>query len=709
MRTVLKVNGMSCVNCARTIERTLTSADGVEEVEVSFELGRVTVSYDPAKISEDQIARLIENLGYRVIDERGRRDLLRLIVSLLSSALIVILILTSPPGGIYLQAVLSTLVQIFAGWKFYRGAYASLKNRVAGMDVLVSLGTTGAYLYSMLVLAGVLRGEPFFETNSLLITFVLAGRLIEEFAKKRSLKLLSGMLSVHKSEVTVLRDGKEEKVNVREVFKGDVILCRTGDMVPLDGVVVKGSAWVSEAVMTGEPEPILKKEGSRVISGSIVEGGVVEVRVESSFESSYLTKISRIVESAISEKPPIQRIVDRVSHYFVQAVILVALLVFFLWMINDAGLQKATMFSLAVIVISCPCALGIATPLAIVMGVSLALSRGVLIKKPPVLEAFSRVDTVVFDKTGTVTEGAFRVVSARIYDDRALDIALTLEKVSNHPIARAIRQYALSKGAKEIPLGECREVIGRGVECGEYFIGASKSSTEEDGLKVVELRKGDEVLARFEVSDRLDPSAPSVVRALKEMGLKTLLLSGDRKAHVEEVAKKIGFDSFKGEVKPEEKRDLIIDLQRRGHTVAMVGDGVNDAPAMAQADISFAVAQGTDITKQVGDVLLLGGIRQLPYVFSLGKRVRRKIFQNLGWAFIYNVIGIPVAGGLLSGMGIYLKPEIAGLMMVLSSVSVVLNTVLLRYNISFPKPESEERVAQSPRYGSHSAQRVGAS
>ncbi len=703
MKAVIKVHGMSCVNCARTIERTLKNSGGVREVEVSFELGRVVVDFDPAMISQEQIARIIEGLGYRVVDDRSRKEVAVLALSAVSSALIVVLILTSPPWGLYLQAILSTLVQVFGGWKFYRGAYTSLKNGVAGMDVLVSLGTSGAYIYSLLVFFGIIGGKPFFETNALLITFVLSGRLIEEFAKRRALRILSRMLGIHRAEVTVLRNGRDERVNVREVFRGERILARTGDMVPLDGRIVKGKAWVSEAVVTGEPEPILKSEGDRVISGSIVEEGMVEIEVAEGFEGSFLTRISRIIEEAVSEKPRIQRVVDRVSHYFVQIVVFIAVGVFIYWFLSGAGLQQAVMFSLAVLVISCPCALGIATPLAVVVGITQALTKGILIKKPSVIEVVPHINTVIFDKTGTVTEGRYSVTGFHSQDDSALDIAYTLEKYSNHPIARAIREFARQKGAKDLDLGECREVIGKGVLCGEYFIGDEGG---KDSIKRVVLKKGEDVIAVFELSDRINPHAKGVISELKAMGMEVILLSGDREEIVRKLAEELGFDRWFSGALPEQKREIVKNLQKNGKRVAMVGDGVNDAPALAQADFSLVVPQGTDIAKHVGDVVLIGGIKVIPQVFSLGRSVKRKIYQNLGWAFIYNALGIPVAGGLLYGYGIYLRPEIAGLMMSLSSLSVVLNTLLMRYNIHlFSK--AEDPVAQSPGYRPDSPQRAG--
>ncbi len=670
---------MTCVNCARTIEIALKKREGVKRVEVSFELGRVKVDFDEDRVSEEEIKLVIQQLGYRVVDEEdSKKDLIILAFSGISSLIIAFLMFVEVSGGIYVQLFLSTLVQVVGGWKFYKGAYNSLRNGVAGMDVLVSLGTTGSYIYSLLAFWGFLPGSPFFETNAFLITFVRGGRFIEETAKRKTLKLLKKLLSSQHAQVSVLQNNTEIKKNVREVIPGDVLLLRTGDLIPVDGIVLKGRAYVSEAVITGEPRPIPKEEGDEVVGGSIVEDGLIEVQAIRSFESSYLGKVSRMVEQALADKPKIQRIADKVSHYFVQLVILISLITFALWMLKTGDLQKAVQFSLAVLVISCPCALGIATPLAVAVGISKALTKGILIKKPSSLEVFPQIDIVVFDKTGTVTEGKFKVVKFEAHSPEALDLALTLEQVSNHPIAKAIRDFAKSRGAKALQLTGCRELVGKGVECGDYFIGEFEKDLPSEGdLKKVALTKGDEVIAVFYLQDTILEKAHSVIKTLKSMGLKTVLLSGDREETTRRVARELEFDDFIAQVKPEEKKEVILSLQRQGHKVAMVGDGVNDAPALAQADLSFAVPHGTDITKQVGDVVLLRGIEVLPQAFRLGKRVNSKIKQNLFWAFIYNLVGIPVASGIFYGAGIYLKPEIAGLMMALSSVSVVANTLLL--------------------------------
>ncbi len=670
---------MSCVNCARSIEITLKKRKGIKKVEVSFELGRVKVDFEESEISEEEIVRTIENLGYRVVKEDSeKREFAILIFCALASLTILLLIFYKLPYGLLFQFILSTIVQTIGGWKFYTGSYNSLRNKIAGMDVLVALGTSGAYLYSSLVMIGFLKGEPFFETNALLITFVRGGRFIEERAKRKALKLLRKLISTQHSEVVLLVEGKEIKKNVREVSKGEIAVYRSGDMILLDGEVVKGEAYVSEAVITGEPDPIPKKIGDRVISGSVVEEGYIHVKSTALYENSYLSQIEKMIDKALAEKPKIQRIADKVSHYFVQGVVFIAFLTLLAWIKATGDFQKAVQFSLAVLVISCPCALGIATPLAVVVGISEALRKGILIKKPSSIEIFPRINLIIFDKTGTLTEGKFQVTDWQIREPKALDIAYSLESRSNHPIAKAIREFAQKKGAVELPLENCREIVGKGIQCGDYFIGdAEQSDTDNGSVKTIALWKGREILALFHLKDALREEAKEVVAYVKSIGIKPILLSGDKKETTKTVAKELGFEEFKAQVTPEDKKNIVESYRKVGFTVAMIGDGINDAPALAQADISFAVSHGVDITKQVGDVILLSGIKSLPTALELGRKISTKIKQNLLWAFIYNTTGIPVAAGLFYKFGIYLKPEIAGLMMALSSLSVVINTLLL--------------------------------
>ncbi len=684
MRKVYRVKGMSCVNCARTIEIALKRLRGVKEVRVSFELGRVEVEYDPGKVSEEEIAARIRDLGYLPEEEKDRKEELLLGFSLLSSFLFLLLMIVRPPYGLEVQLLLSGLVQFTAGLKFYRGALYSLREGTAGMDVLVSLGTTGSYVYSLLAYLKLLPGTPFFETNVFLITFVRAGKYIEERAKERAIRGLKEFISSSYSRVRVLSEGREVEKDPREVVKGEKIVLRSGDEVLLDGKVLEGEAYVSEAVITGESRPLLKKKGDLVYSGSVVESGYLLVEVVKSFERSYLSQLRRLAEEALRRKPRIQRLADRVSHYFVYGVVSLSLLTLLYWLLREGDLQKAVNFSLALLVVSCPCAFGIAVPLAVSLGLYEALRRGVFLKSSEVFELVPKVNTVIFDKTGTLTEGKFRVERYEVREEEALEKVYYMEQFSGHPIARSLREFLKDKVKREVSLEGCREIKGVGVRCGEYIVGKGElwGISPGNGYKVVGFGRGKKLLALFYLRDTLREEARTVVRYLKEKGLEVVMLTGDEERNALGVARELGIDRVIANVRPEEKLKVVEEFQRRGRKVLMVGDGVNDAPALARADVGVAVAGGTDLAKLSGSVLVTS-LKKIPLLFGLSEKVYRKIKENLFWAFVYNVVAMPVAAGFFYEKGLYLRPELAGLIMSLSSVSVVLNTLRLKRGLDF--------------------------
>ena len=677
MRKTLKVEGMTCVNCARAIEIALRKSEGVREVRVSFELGRVEVDYDESKVSEEDIVRKIEELGYRVVQEKGKKEEILLILSWASSLLILLTMFSNVPFGLEVQLVLSTLVQFSGGLKFYRQAIATLRQGIAGMDVLVSLGTTGAYLYSLLSYLKLIPGLPIFETNAFLIAFVRLGKYIEEKARERAVKGLKEVFSLSFKKVKVLEGSKEIEKEVREVFKGEKVVYRSGEQILLDGVVLEGEALVNEAIITGESLPVKKKPGDKVISGSIVENGYIITRVEKTFGSSYISQIKKLVEEALSEKPSIQRLSDKVSHYFVQFVVLISLITFGVWYFKTGELQKAVLFSLSVLVVSCPCAFGIAVPLAVVVGINKALRKGILLKKPAVFELVPKLQVLIFDKTGTLTEGKLKVEELRV-EDNYLPVIYAMEEYSNHPVARAIREFLKEKVKEKPKLEGCEEIAGVGVKCGELLIAKGElwNLKSKNGAITVGFGTKEKLLGFIVLRDKLRKEAKEVVSFLKAKGLRVILLSGDTKENAERVAKELGIEEVIAQVKPEEKKDFVEKLKREGYEVAMVGDGINDSLALARADVGIAVSSGADLAKIAGDVII-HNLYSLKELFTLSERVYRKIKENLFWAFIYNALFIPVAAGLFYEFGLYLKPEFAGLLMSLSSVSVVLNTLFL--------------------------------
>jgi Cu2+-exporting ATPase/Cu+-exporting ATPase len=667
MRAVLKVSGMTCVNCAKAIEVSLKKLKGVQEVHVSFELGRVVVEFNEELLDLESIKQVIESLGYKVESAKGKeKNLEVLLFCWFASISIMILMLWHTPYSLPLQAILSLLVQAFGGYTFYKGAISSIKVRVGNMDLLVALGSTASLLYSFLSFFKILPGEPFFETSAFLITFVKTGKFLEEWVKSKALKSLRDLFALQTIKVKVLKDGKEELKSPQEVFIGDVILLRSGDMVPLDCKLIEGSLEVDESLISGESLPVKKSVGDKLISGSLVVSGFAKAKVEKGFSSSYANLLVKLVEESLSKKPSLQRLADRFSHYFVQFVVAVSFLAFLLWYLKTGDLRLSVNFSLAVLVVSCPCAFGIAVPLALVMGLLRCYRKGVLVKNPAVFER--QVDIVVLDKTGTLTEGKPQLVDIKLYDETALKLACGLAVASNHPYSIAIRQYCQQKGVSPIELQECKEEPGTGIYSNGLFLGRS-----EEGH--VALKEGNRLLAEFFFEDKLREEAKEVVSYLKRKGIKLFMLTGDKKEKAIKIAKELNIDQFLAEAKPEDKLKVVEELQSKGYRVAVVGDGINDAPAMAKADLSVAIGSGTDLAKRVGDVILLKGLKGLMDFFELKDKTIRRVKENLFWAFFYNTLSIPLAGGLLYSKGFYLKPELAGLLMALSSLSVVLNSV----------------------------------
>ncbi|MCS6957800.1 MAG: cation-translocating P-type ATPase [Aquificaceae bacterium] len=667
MRVSLRVSGMTCVNCARAIEISLKKLRGVEEVKVSFELGRVWVEFNEDLLDVEQIRRVVESLGYRVEDVKGKSRSFEVLLFCWSFSLVLMLLmLWHSPMSLYLQALLSATVQIFGGYGFYVGGYRALRAGVGNMDLLVALGSTSALFYSLLCLMSFLPGEPIFETSAFLITFIRTGKFLEEWVKAKALKGLRELFSMQTLKVRVLKGQREEEKSPQEVFVGDVILLRAGDMVPMDCKLLEGSLEVDESLITGESLPIKKSVGDRLTSGSLVVSGYARAKVEKTFGSSYANLLVRLVEESLSKRPRVQRFADKFSHYFVQAVLLFSILVFFLWYAETGNLQLAINFSLAVLVVSCPCAFGIAVPLALTLGLFRMQRRGLVVKNPSAIEV--DVDILLMDKTGTLTEGKPKLVDYRLEDDRALAIVCSMVQASNHPYSLALRDFCSQRGFVGKVMEGCREEVGVGLLCGEYKLGRS-----EEGQ--VALYRNGSKLAEFFFEDLIKEDAKETLQFLKSKGIKVIMLTGDREKRAEVIARELSIDEFIAGAKPEDKLRKVRELKEKGYRVGVVGDGINDAPAMAEADLSFAVGSGTDMAKRAGDVVLLKGIGGLVDFFEEKKRTMRRIKQNLFWAFLYNILLIPIASGLFYTEGIYLKPEMAGLMMALSSLSVVLNSV----------------------------------
>ncbi len=679
MRKKIRIEDMTCVNCARTIEKHLSKIQGVEEVKVSFTLKQAEIEFNEFLVNEEEIEKEIESLGYKV--KKGVRDRIKdfhiLAFSLGGALFFIIDMFIEIPYSLYIQLLVATAVQFIGGYTFYSRAFKALRENVGSMDILVALGTTGAYTYSLLAFFNIIEGKPFFETPVFIIAFVKLGKYIEELAKNKALKGLFGVAHISAEDLKVIRNGKEIKANINEIKKGDVVELKGGDVSPVDGRIVEGECYADESMITGESIPVYKKEGDRILSGSLIDSGSVRIKVEKTFKESYAFQLSKAVAEAFSRKPKIQRLADKISGYFVEAVVLISITTFTAWFLFSGDFYKSMQFALAVLVVSCPCALGIATPLAITAGINRALKKGIVIRDFSVFEKLPKVSIYIFDKTGTLTEGKMVVERAELMEKDACGIAVALESKSNHPVAKAVYEYCKSKAKNPPSLKECREIKGVGVECGEFIAtNASYWGVEsEDGYTVVGVGKKDKIYGVFYIRDKLRSEAKEIVDFLKESGKHVVLLTGDSENTALKVAREVGIEEVHADAKPEEKLKFVEHLQNKGMKVAMVGDGINDALALAKADVSFAVAKGTDMAKRAGDIILLEGIKGIPEMIKESEKTFGRIKQNLFWAFIYNALSIPVAAGLLSWAGIMIKPEIAGIMMAVSSLSVVINSL----------------------------------
>ncbi|PLX89754.1 MAG: copper-translocating P-type ATPase [Desulfuromonas sp.] len=709
------VGGMSCANCAGAIEKRLAALDGIRHVSVNLVGEFAEVDFDPARLAAEDIFAEVSAAGFQVVHENqnssaeARRALAWVALSALGVAPILLLMSWPLFGSMTLPviAVLASLVQFSAGLTFYRGAWHSLKNRSANMDVLVALGISAAYGYSLFAAVGLLgHGQAvFFETSAMLILFIRFGKWLEARAKGKAGAALKKLLQLQADQAVLLQDGVETNVPVSRVRTGDLVVVRPGEKVPVDGEVVSGHSSIDESMMTGEAIPVDKQVGDSVVGATINRSGRLTVEATGVGEQTVLAQIVRMVEEAQGDKAPIQRLADQVSNIFVPVVVAISLITFMTWYFAvSADFLFAFQMAIAVLVIACPCALGLATPTAIMVGSSVGLERGILFKRASALEHISKLQVMLLDKTGTLTSGEFQLTDivplSPATETEVLTLAAAVESASSHPLARSVVAAATARGlilpsveqvheqggvglnaeldGNEILCGKSSLLSGRGVNLTELEKEANRLS--DQGKTLVFLSRSGRLLGLLALSDSLKENAARAVSALQGLGLHTVLLTGDRRAAAESVAAQIGTDEVEAEVLPADKMAAVRKYQLRGLKVGMVGDGINDGPALAQADIGIAIGSGTDVAKETGDLVLVGGdVYDIVRGIRLGRKTLSKIKQNLFWAFFYNCLGIPLAAGLFYPLwGLYLKPEFAGLAMAFSSISVVSNSLLLK-------------------------------
>ncbi len=732
----LSIGGMSCASCVNTVEEAVGELDGVLSASVNLVTEKLTVRYDPQRVRVAQIKKAVVDAGYQVMEAQTldlekemraketlrQKRLLLLSLALAMPTMIIMLIMDFTDlwhhflmeWGNLIMFALATPVQFIAGYQFYIGAYKALRNRTANMDTLIAVGTSAAYFYSVAVIFApglVTLDHVYFDSSAMIIALILFGKYLEAKAKGSTSEAIKRLMGLQAKTARVIRDGQEVEMDVDDLDVGDVMIVRPGEKIPTDGVVVDGRSSVDESIITGESLPVSKEEGSEVIGASINGSGLLRVRATKVGKDTALAQIVKLVEDAQVAKAPIQRLADRVSAIFVPTVISIALVAFFVWYFLGvpafASGEPAFTFSLTifitVLVIACPCALGLATPTAIMVGTGKGAENGILIKGGDSLEVAGTVNTVVFDKTGTLTEGRPEVVEILSFDDSCpdmLSLVASAEVGSEHPLGEAIVRRARADGLELYDIADFEGLAGKGVKAsvkGRNIVVGNRGlleelsvplgererdvvSLEEQGMTAVLIIMDGRLCGAIGIADVLKPTSAEAVGELKRMGIEVVMITGDNRRTAEAIAKKLGIDKVLAEVLPGDKAKEVARLQSAGRIVAMVGDGINDAPALVQADVGMAIGSGTDVAVEAGDIVLIkDDPRDAVAAIQLSRQTMRKIRQNLFWAFGYNSAGIPVAAGVLYPfLGILLSPIIAAGAMAFSSVSVVSNAALLK-------------------------------
>ncbi len=717
----LEIQGMTCAGCVANVERALVRTEGVLSAAVNLATAGASVRYDDALVTPEALAQAVAAAGYSArapepeesfeeAHERQhqahladlRRDLRRIALGV-GLTVPVILIALGPhwPAKPYALFALATAVQVLLGSSFYRSTFSALRHGTTNMDVLIALGTTTAYGYSVVMLVLDPHVHSYFDTSATLLTIITIGHYLEARATRETSAALRALAELAAKEATVLRDGAEVKVPAGDLRVDDVLIVRPGEKIATDGVVVEGESSVNEALVTGESMPVAKRSGNEVIGGTLNEDGVLRVRATKVGGATALAQIVELVRQAQATKPPIQRIADRVAAVFVPAIIIVALLTFVGWLILRPGhLPLAIVATISVLVVACPCALGIATPAAVAVGTGLGARHGILVRQAAALEAVQGIDLLLLDKTGTITAGRPEVTGViaapDVDENEVLRIAAAVESGSEHPLARAVLAAAEQRGLRPPTVSDFRAVRGQGAQAtlggapalagSEAFVRANgidtsalaeqRASLEARGQTVVTVALGSRALGLLAIADQPRPTSAEAIRYLTGRGIEVMMVTGDAVGPAEAVARQVGIAQVKANVLPGDKVDVVKEAQARGLRVAMVGDGVNDAPALAQADVGIAIGAGADVAVEAGDLILVSGdLSAVVRAIRLSAQTMRHIKQNLFLAFIYNAAMVPIAA--LGLLGAY-APIICAAAMALSDICVVGNALRLR-------------------------------
>ena len=723
------VLGMTCASCAGSAESMAKYTPGVVSAEVNYGTGNLNVEFLPNITNSEQIRKAVQDGGYDLLleDESKQQETLEAIHAekfrklknktiwavILSLPVVIIgMFFMDMPYGNEIMWAFATPVVLWLGKDFFINAWKQAKHRSANMDTLVALSTGIAYIFSVFNMLFMdfwhqrgLHAHVYFEAAAVIVAFILLGKLLEEKAKGNTSSAIKKLMGLQPKTVIVIEaDGTERQKAIEDVNAGDIILVKPGEKIAVDGTVVSGNSYVDESMLSGEPVPVLKKENEKVFAGTINQKGSFQFKAVKVGKETMLAQIIKMVQDAQGSKAPVQKLVDKIAGIFVPVVIGIAILTFILWFFlgGENGVVQGLLAAVTVLVIACPCALGLATPTAIMVGVGKGAEKGILIKDAESLELAKKVDAIILDKTGTITEGRPQVTGIQWLnnDDTAKDILLSIEKQSEHPLAEAVVKHL--DGVTATPLSDFDSITGKGAKANHnnetYFVGNKKLLAENNinipnqlqqqadewgkqSKTVIWFSDSKQALSVIAISDKIKETSVAAIKEMQEMGIDLYMLTGDNEATAKAIAEQTGIRHYKAEVLPQHKADFVKELQQQGKTVAMVGDGINDSTALATADVSIAMGKGSDIAMDVAKMTIISSdLTKIPQAIRLSKQTVATIKQNLFWAFIYNLIGIPIAAGILYPInGFLLNPMIAGAAMALSSVSVVSNSLRLKW------------------------------
>ena len=723
------VLGMTCASCASSAESIVTHQEGVVNASVNYATGNLIVEFLSNVTNAENLRKAVQGVGYDLLieDENKQQESLEAIhekkfkelknktiwAVILSLPVVIIgMFFMEMPYANEIMWAFSTPVVLWLGRDFFVNAWKQAKHRKANMDTLVALSTGIAYVFSVFNMLFAdfwhqrgLHAHVYFEAAAVIIAFILLGKLLEEKAKGNTSSAIKKLMGLQPKTVIVIQaDGKEKQTPIEEVIEGNVILVKPGEKIAVDGMVISGSSYVDESMLSGEPVPVLKNKNEKVFAGTINQKGSFQFKAVKVGKETMLAQIIKMVQDAQGSKAPVQKLVDKIAGIFVPVVMGIALLTFIVWMIfgGENAIVQGLLAAVTVLVIACPCALGLATPTAIMVGVGKGAEQGILIKDAESLELAKKVDAIILDKTGTITEGRPQVTDIHWLnnDDSTKDILLSIEKQSEHPLAEAVVKYLGE--VNPTTLSNFDSITGKGAKADynneTYFVGNKKLLFENNinipeqlqqqaddwsnlSKTVIWFSDSKQALSVVAISDKIKETSAQAIKEMQEMGIDLYMLTGDNEATAKAIAEQTGIKHYKAEVLPQHKADFVKELQEQGKTVAMVGDGINDSTALATADVSIAMGKGSDIAMDVAKMTIISSdLTKIPQAIKLSKQTVATIKQNLFWAFIYNLIGIPIAAGILYPInGFLLNPMIAGAAMAMSSVSVVTNSLRLKW------------------------------